>query len=92
MKCVANPKTSRQIINAEVEARIDICNNMRTACDSFVLLDKFGFTKEDVARFNDAVQYLFDSIVQGYTDFDSVLETMKNEYQIEFVFNKKGKR
>lgn len=100
MNCLGNPKTAGRLIRKEADrqakeksdAMLDICNNLYTACNDLVLLDKFGFSLEDVEKFNNDTRYLFDSINQGYIDFDCILETLEKEYGLTFVFNNKEKK
>ena len=92
MNCLGNPKTAGQLIKQEASARLDLCNNLRTACDNLILLDKFGFTLEDIEKFNNATLYLFDSVNKGYTDFESILKTLKDDYGLTLIFDTKGKK
>lgn len=92
MKCLGNPKTAARMIREEANSRLDLCNNLRTACDNLILLDKFGFSLEDIEKFNNATLYLFDSVNKGYTDFESILKTLKDDYRLTLIWDTKGKR
>ena len=76
----------KEEVNREVKARVDIINKLRTACDNLVLADKFGFTYEQIAKFNDEVSYLCDSVNKEYITFEDIQKMLKDDYRITIVY------
>lgn len=87
MKCHANPSQAQRIIKEETDKNIEVVRKTIQAIDAHVLLDKFGFTLEQLAQFFDCIQYQYESVVQGYVTFEDIINNLKKEYDLDLRFN-----
>lgn len=86
MKCMAGEKTASKHIRNEVDNRIKVITKVQSACAVHILLDKFGFTPEDAARFLALLEYNYDSVCQGYISFEDIINTLKDEHGLDLRF------
>ncbi len=86
-----NSKTATKLIKEECDRRIDQTSQWLIACMTMVLLDKAHISPEEIQTIIQEIEKLFNSINTGYLNFDDVMNTLKEEYDINLHFvQKKG--
>lgn len=77
-------KELESIIEERTRDAIDYTVRQYSAVLALCLRDKLGFGKIRVQRFLQDVNEVFDSIIKGYLSLDDVIETVKQELDLEF--------
>lgn len=76
------PATMADVERAKQEAQAEAISYAMTIFFS-VLCDKHGATDAELRRFWDEVNYLSESIVQGYVSLADLRHTLRTEREIE---------
>ena len=77
-------KELESIIEKRTKDAIDYTVKQYSAVLALCLRDKLGFGKIRTRRFLQEVNEVFDSIIKGYLTLDDVIETVKQELDLEF--------
>ena len=77
-------KELESIIEERTRDAIDYTVKQYSAVLALCLRDKLGFGKIRTRRFLQDVNEVFDSIIKGYLTLDDVIETVKQELDLEF--------
>ncbi len=77
-------KELESIIEERTRDAIDYTVRQYSAVVALCLRDKLGFGKIRARRFLQDVNEVFDSIIKGYLTLDDVIETVKQELDLEF--------
>lgn len=86
-----NSKTASKLIKEECDRRIDQTAQYMLACMTMVLLDKAHVSSDEIQTIIQEIEKLFNSINTGYLNFDDVINTLKEDYDINLHFvQKKG--
>ncbi len=77
-------KELESIIEERTRDAIDYTVKQYSAVLALCLRDKLGFGKIRTRRFLQDDNEVFDSIIKGYLTLDDVIETVKQELDLEF--------
>ena len=77
-------KELESIIEERTRDAIDYTVKQYSAVVALCLRDKLGFGTIRTQRFLQDVNEVFDSIIKGYLTLDDVIETVKQELDLEF--------
>lgn len=87
-----NGKTASKLIKEECDRRTDQTAQWMLACMTMVLLDKAHVSSDEIQTIIQEIEKLFNSINTGYLNFNDVINTLKEDYDINLHFvQKKGK-
>lgn len=81
--------TAPDLTRVEITNAIDYSSTAYSAALALVLHDKLGFGKKRSHRLMSQVWEVFESIKSGYLTLDDVLDTVKNELEIDLEAQKK---
>ncbi len=94
MKSIVHTSNNKFISQKIQKAKKESVNQavmLMCECVALTLFDKFGFSKEDVRKAIENLEYMADSITQGYMSREDVIKTLSEEYDCAIVETKHKK-
>lgn len=97
MKSIVHTSNNKFISQRVERAKKESVNQtvmLMCECVALTLFDKFNFSKEDVRKAISNLEYMAESITQGYMSREDVIKTLADEYDcaIVAVDEKKNKK
>lgn len=94
MKSIVHTSNNKFISQRVERAKKESVNQavmLMCECVALTLFDKFNFSKEDVRKALENLEYMADSITQGYMSREDVIKTLAEEYDCAIVEKRREK-